>query len=93
MRKLTYPVLALAILLILPTLVSVAVALDVPQQIIRHVEGSAGQKVAAGPFILNGTLGEPVAGPVITAGGFNTSSGYWKEITHNTRIFLPVIVR
>lgn len=93
MRKLRYPIVLIAILLILLILSGVAFALDTPQQIIRYVQGSAGQTVAAGPFILSGTLGEPVAGPFVVAGGYKVASGYWRDITPNPRVFLPLLVK
>jgi hypothetical protein len=93
MRKLRNPILWIATLLLLLVLASVALALDSPQQIIRHVEGSAGQKVAADPFILDGTLGEPVVGPFVAAGEYQVASGYWRGITPKLKIFLPIIVK
>jgi hypothetical protein len=93
MHRLRFPVLLIVILLPALLLASVALALDTPQTLIRHVHGSGGQQVAAGSFVLDGTLGEPIVGPSVAAGEYKLSSGYWREITHNTRLFLPLVRR
>jgi hypothetical protein len=74
-------------------LASTALAADLPQEIVRHVEGSAGQIVAAGQYILSGTLGEPVVSAFVIAGDHKTASGYWRGISPNAKVFLPVVIK
>jgi hypothetical protein len=81
------------LLLILVLLAGAALAADTPQAIVRHVLGSGGQKVAAGPFTLTGTLGEPVVGTFVLSGDFRAASGYWRGLNRHGRAFLPMVIK
>jgi hypothetical protein len=82
---------ALFVMLILLT--SAAAAAGPPQYIVRHVIASGGEQVAAGSFVLRGTLGEPVAGPVVSAGAYQKASGFWRVLRQPPRLYLPMVIR
>ncbi|MBI5033288.1 MAG: hypothetical protein HZB51_22440 [Chloroflexi bacterium] len=80
--------LALCLILILAGNVSAAVnALDVP----RYVISSGGGYSAAGNYVLEGTIGQPVAG-IVSTGSYNLCSGFWcgLGVFHN---LLPIILK
>jgi hypothetical protein len=92
MRKYHHPISWLVLLLILSLLAGTAAAEGPPQSILRHVIASGGQRVAAGPLILNGTVGQPVVGTLALAGGYKLAHGYWWVMARSSRLYLPVIV-
>ena len=58
----------------------------------RSVIGGGGEEVTDGSlYILNGTLGEPVAGTVVLTTDYVLSSGFWAP--HESRIYLPLVLR
>ena len=57
----------------------------------RHVCGSGGQRVTGGSYILDGTLGEPIAGNVIVGNEYGLGSGYWWPPVFD--VYLPVVLR
>ena len=60
--------------------------------LIRGVIGSGGQEVTAGVFVLNGTLGEAVAGPLVVNGDVQEGSGFWQKIPlSELNLYLPQI--
>lgn len=80
--------LALCLLLILAGTANAAVnALDVP----RYVISSGGGYSAAGIYVLEGTVGQPVAG-VVAIGSYELCSGFWcgLGLFHD---FLPIILK
>jgi hypothetical protein len=83
----------LALFVVLIVFASAAAAANPPETIVRHVIAAGGQRVAAGPFILRGTLGEAVAGPGVSAGAYQNSSGYWRELSLPTQLYLPMLRR
>jgi hypothetical protein len=65
-----------------------------PASISRHVVAGGGQPVTDGThFILDGTLAEPVAGPLVLQGDRQVGSGYWQELQASHDAFLPLIRR
>ena len=83
----------LVLVLLLLILTSIARAAPGPGQIVRSALASGGQRVQAGNWALNGTLGESVAGPVVFHGTRGVASGYWYKITGGGVVSLPVIRR
>ncbi len=80
--------LALCLILILTSNVAAAVnALDVP----RYVISSGGGRSAMGSYVLEGTVGQPVAG-VVAVGSYELCSGFWcgLSVFHN---LLPLIIK
>ena len=58
----------------------------------RSVIGSGGEEVTDGSlYILNGTLGEPVAGTVVLGTDYVLSSGFWAP--HELKVYLPVVLK
>ncbi len=57
----------------------------------RDVFGSGGERVAGGNMILDGTLGEPIAGIVIVEHGYGLGSGYWWP--PDLRLYLPLVLK
>jgi len=61
------------------------------------VDGGGGT-VASGGYTLNGTIGQPDAGTVLTSGSYALTGGFWAgSVTggpaNPSRLYLPVIVR
>jgi hypothetical protein len=82
----------IAILLIVAALllahtVLAANGLDIPRQLIGG-GGGAGQN---GDFVLQGSIGQAVAGRVDNA-SFNLRSGFWLGMIQH-RIYLPLVLR
>ena len=62
----------------------------------RNVMGGGGEQVAAGGYILVGTIAEPVAGNMDTAAGadYHLGSGFWGGgISAGNDVYLPVVLR
>jgi hypothetical protein len=57
----------------------------------RFVFGAGGGHVASGNYILDGTVGQAVAGDV-SIGNYRLHSGFWFDIGP-IRIYLPLIMR
>jgi hypothetical protein len=91
MRKIQFPIALFALLLVLILITSAAAAAGPPHAFLRHVVASGGQRVSADQFILNGTAGEPVAGPMVLAGEYKAAPGYWWVMARSTRLYLPAI--
>ena len=81
-------VLALVLLVILAGNVFAAVnALNAP----RYVIAGGGGRVAAGNYVLTGTIGQPVAG-VVSQGTYGLCSGFWCGM-QLFKLFLPIITK
>jgi hypothetical protein len=91
MRIIHRPLFWFIMIVLLLSLAGAAQALVSPQAVTRHVLGSAGQPVTAGTWILNGTLGEPVAGAFVSADEQRLASGFWHGIVLAFKLFLPLI--
>jgi hypothetical protein len=58
----------------------------------RYVVSAGGEPVTDGSlFILNGTLGEPIASAIVLETGYGLSSGFWWPREY--KVFLPLVVR
>ena len=80
--------LVLCLLLILAGTANAAVnALDVP----RYVISSGGGYSAAGNYVLEGTVGQPVAG-IVAVGSYEVCSGFWCGLGV-FRTLLPLIIK
>jgi hypothetical protein len=77
-------------LLLLAMAGSVYAAVDTTT-LTRAVFGSAGQEVAAGDIVLNGTLGEAVTGPLVVTGDVQEGSGFWQKIPPWLNLYLPQV--
>lgn len=81
------------------TLLVATGALAAGDVIRRSVVGNAGgEPVKAGGYVLDGTLGETVAGRILVSSGTNygLGSGFWAGggvVTVGGRIYLPVVMR
>lgn len=85
-------VLALVLLVLIVSNASAAVnALELP----RYVISAGGGRVTAGNYVLEGTIGQPVAG-VVSQGNFDLCSGFWCSSnipTELLKIFMPFIMK
>ena len=57
----------------------------------RSVIGGGGQQVAGGDYILNGTIGEPIATDLSVGDANGLSSGFWWPFWYS--VYLPQVVR
>ena len=57
----------------------------------RNVIGGGGQGATGGGFILNGTVGEPIASALNVGTSHGLSSGFWWP--REFRIYLPLVLR
>jgi hypothetical protein len=56
------------------------------------VDNGGGQSSATG-YTLNGTIGQPDAGPLMTGGAYSLSGGYWSSSAPSTGLYLPLMLR
>jgi hypothetical protein len=77
--------------LVLLLVAGVAVAAQDPGLVVRSAVFSGGEPVAAGDFVLDSTLGEPVAGDLSEVDGTVFASGYWPSAHRHGNEYLPVI--
>jgi hypothetical protein len=59
------------------------------------IDGGGGRSVGGG-YILEGTIGQPDAGPVLTGGGYELRGGFWPGLIvvgpgHAPRLFIQVV--
>ena len=60
------------------------------------VAGGGGQSAGSG-YALNGTLGQPEAGPAMSGGDYTLSGGFWRSgitalpVTGGNTIYMPII--
>jgi len=59
--------------------------------LVRGVVASGGEEVTAGDLVLNGTIGQPVAGPLVANGDVQVGSGFWQKIPTGMNLYLPQI--
>lgn len=79
---------------LLLVLVLVGVVLAQPAAVSRSVMGGGGEEVSAGSYILNGTLGEPVASDFAQGANYGHCSGFWcGGAEAGGRVYLPIILR
>lgn len=58
----------------------------------RSVIAGGGEQVTDGSvYVLNGTIGEPVAGAIALQGGYGLGSGFWWS--PGNKIYLPLVMR
>ena len=57
----------------------------------RSVIGGGGQRGTGGGYILNGTVGEPVAGDLNVGTTYDGSSGFWWPREY--RAYLPLVLK
>jgi hypothetical protein len=58
----------------------------------RSVIGGGGEQVTDGSsYILNGTLGEPVASALTLGADYGLGSGFWSP--HGSKVYLPLVLR
>lgn len=57
----------------------------------RSVIGGGGQRVTGGDYILNGTIGEPIASGFSQGTTYGSISGFWWP--SGCRIYLPLVMR
>ncbi|MFN2270303.1 MAG: hypothetical protein ACK2US_05675 [Anaerolineae bacterium] len=58
----------------------------------RSVIGGGGQQSTGGGYILNGTVGEPIASDLSIEANHGLSSGYWWP-PGEYAVYLPLVVR
>lgn len=58
----------------------------------RSVIGGGGQQATGGGYVLNGTLGEPIAGELHVGPTYGLSPGFWHP-TQARIIYLPLVLR
>lgn len=61
------------------------------------VDGGGGTASGAG-YQVSGTLGQPDAGPALSAGGYQLTGGYWSGAagpggSGSSQLYLPVVIR
>ncbi|HDN80285.1 MAG TPA: hypothetical protein ENG33_07470 [Chloroflexi bacterium] len=59
------------------------------------VDGGGGRSAGSG-YILNGTIGQPDAGPKLQGGDYTLQGGFWPGgamVTPEYEIFLPLVLR
>jgi hypothetical protein len=60
----------------------------------RSVFGSGGERVTDGSlYVLDGTMGEPIAGDVAPETSYGLGSGYWWPRELGSTVYLPLVVR
>ena len=70
-------ILLVSVILVLSLVLVVSAMAASGYLIPRSVIGGGGQQAAGGGFILNGTVGEPVASNLTVGTTFGMSSGFW----------------
>lgn len=78
--------------LLFALLFSVAVAAG-PPVIERAAMMGGGETVTHGDFVLTGTVGEPVAGPMMVDTDHEVGSGFWQRVPEDMQTFLPTLRR
>jgi hypothetical protein len=60
----------------------------------RHVLGGGGGRISGGPYALDSTLAQPVAG-VLQGGSYRIDVGFWAPAAVTTMhyVYLPLILR
>jgi len=56
-----------------------------------HVFSAAGAPAASARVSLNGSLGQPIAGPA-SAAGVSLQSGYWQRAV-GSQVYLPLVLK
>jgi hypothetical protein len=92
LRRVRVGVVALLLLLLLASVTRAAPA-PVPGSIVRAVIASGGAEVQAGDWVLSGTAGQSIAGPVMYDASRGLASGFWQKVTGGGLISLPVVRR
>lgn len=57
----------------------------------RSVIGGGGQQATGGGYILNGTVGEPIASDLNVGASYGLSSGFWWP--PRCGVYLPLVLR
>jgi hypothetical protein len=57
----------------------------------RSVIGGGGQQVTGGGYILNGTVGEPIASDLTDGATYGLSSGFWWPARYE--VYLPLVLK
>ena len=81
----------LAVLLLAAGSAAASTASILAAEIDRHVIASGGGRVEAGGYVLNSTIGQPVAGRV-SNNPYNLCAGFWCGAARY-QIYLPLILR
>ena len=88
MRRLAFIGLALLIL----ALTAAALAGPGSFQIDWWTTDGGGGLASGGSYSLNGTAGQPDAGPLLSGGNYTAAGGFWTVETQH-RLYLPIIIR
>ena len=59
--------------------------------LVRSVIGGGGQRVAAGSFVLHGTVGEAIVSQPLAAADCWVASGYWRNLPQDYEVHLPML--
>ena len=86
---------SVALLLCLTSSAAVASWLSDGYQVSWWTVDGGGGEISAGVYNLAGTIGQPDAGPALTAGGYTLVGGYWygEAELHWYDLHLPVVLR
>ncbi len=82
---------ALLATILLLGLIAAGAVLAQPAAVGRSVVGGGGERVSAGNYVLNGTVGEPIVSDLVIAAGYGLSSGFWWPREY--KIYLPLVLR
>jgi len=85
-------IIRVAVLVVLALLIVVGVAFAFDVSIGRQVIGSGGGYTQSGPFAINATIGQPVAG-VANIPLVEIQSGFWNGSIPTYEIFLPNVLK
>jgi hypothetical protein len=92
MKKKSRILIAILLALCLLGLAAISVTAAAGYAIPWSVFGGGMQKVSAGAYTLQGTVGQPVTG-VTLSGQNRVDSGYWATVWSVFRSLLPVIIK
>jgi hypothetical protein len=86
---------ALSILLVCGLFLVGSVLASNGEVVQRSVIGGGGEPVTDGSlYILNGTVGEPIAGAIAVGGNYGLSSGFWwPHGSSESKVYLPLVLK
>jgi len=83
-------ILILALVLLAATSVLTAAQVDGYDLAWWTVDAGGGQSIAPG-YTLDGTIGQPDAGPSLADSTYTLSGGYWGSVTPGEQVYLPLL--